>query len=858
MPEPLLALESVTYRYPGAEAPALDAVSVDVDEAELVLVAGVSGSGKSTLLRAASGLVPHFFGGRLAGSVTVGGLDTRAHGPAEVAGVASTLFQDPESQVVMSSVGAEIALPLETRGAVGSGADPCGRGDRARAGGGGPARARNAHALRGRASAGRARGRARHPATAAAAGRADVSARSGRGRRARRTATAAERGVGDERAARRAAHRALPRGRRSRACVRARPDRVGRAAARVRRVGRAARARAGAAGGAHVLARRPAPSACRCQGRTGRARAAIGSPRRRHGPRRNRQSVPVVQPDLRAAPRQAGAALRAERLWVEFDDGSPGRHRGPARRGPGASSPARRSRSSGATARGRARCCARRRAWSGPRGGGSRRPGRSRCCCRAPPTIWCTSGWHDELPPHTRARRWTELGSCTWPRRDPRDLSGGERQRLALGIVLAGTRHRRRRAARGDGAGRADARSRPRRRRPRWRSGCARSRREARPSLTATHDVEFAATLAVALRTARARKRDGGRPDAQRCCPAGGTSRPRSRACCGRRPDVVLPEDGAAWLALAYSRGGGPGVTWQLGSTLLVTLALAAGHRLVRAQPAAVAAGRAGRGARRARGCGPRAVHADPERAGDDRRRAALRVCARPAAGIRGRRRRRAGVELLPRARAPGRPGRCSAGGWRASGGRARGGFGRRLGRWPLALACAAAGFAFGAWMDLFTVMTFAAERSTAGLPDGRRRLVAVQRRARDRQRGAVPRARARRSCACSSASAAGCRSSGSSLERLGEREPRRARARRARAGCGDGRTRARGRSSLRYLERAQNADGGFGGAPRSALEPAAHGLGGDRARGGGPQSARRTPRPAGRRSTTSARISGS
>ena len=120
MPEPLLALESVTYCYPGAEAPALDAVSVDVEEAELVLVAGVSGSGKSTLLRAASGLVPHFFGGRLAGSVTVGGLDTRAHGPAEVAGVASTLFQDPESQVVMSSVGAEIALPLETRGRSGA------------------------------------------------------------------------------------------------------------------------------------------------------------------------------------------------------------------------------------------------------------------------------------------------------------------------------------------------------------------------------------------------------------------------------------------------------------------------------------------------------------------------------------------------------------------------------------------------------------------------------------------------------------------------------------------------------------------------------------------------------------------
>jgi energy-coupling factor transport system substrate-specific component len=38
---------------------------------------------------------------------------------------------------------------------------------------------------------------------------------------------------------------------------------------------------------------------------------------------------------------------------------------------------------------------------------------------------------------------------------------------------------------------------------------------------------------------------------------------------------------------------------------------------------------------------------------------------------------------------------------------------GRRLGRWPLALVCAAAGIVFGAWMDLFTVVTFAAEQTS-------------------------------------------------------------------------------------------------------------------------------------------------
>jgi energy-coupling factor transport system substrate-specific component len=37
---------------------------------------------------------------------------------------------------------------------------------------------------------------------------------------------------------------------------------------------------------------------------------------------------------------------------------------------------------------------------------------------------------------------------------------------------------------------------------------------------------------------------------------------------------------------------------------------------------------------------------------------------------------------------------------------------GRRPGRVPLAIVCAVAGFAFGAWMDLFTLTNFSAERS--------------------------------------------------------------------------------------------------------------------------------------------------
>jgi energy-coupling factor transport system ATP-binding protein len=112
----MLELDRVTYTYAGAAAPSLRDVSLSVAEGEMVVLAGRSAGGKSTMLRAASGLVPHFYGGEFGGVVRVGGLDTREHGPAELARVAGSLFQDPESQVVLTTVRAELAFPLENRG----------------------------------------------------------------------------------------------------------------------------------------------------------------------------------------------------------------------------------------------------------------------------------------------------------------------------------------------------------------------------------------------------------------------------------------------------------------------------------------------------------------------------------------------------------------------------------------------------------------------------------------------------------------------------------------------------------------------------------------------------------------------
>jgi energy-coupling factor transport system ATP-binding protein len=113
---PALAVEGLSYSYPRAPAPALAEVSLEIAPGEFVLLAGRSASGKSTLLRAASGLVPHFHGGTLDGEVSVAGIDALATGPGELAAVVGYVAQDPETQVVSTTVAAEIELPLELRG----------------------------------------------------------------------------------------------------------------------------------------------------------------------------------------------------------------------------------------------------------------------------------------------------------------------------------------------------------------------------------------------------------------------------------------------------------------------------------------------------------------------------------------------------------------------------------------------------------------------------------------------------------------------------------------------------------------------------------------------------------------------
>jgi energy-coupling factor transport system ATP-binding protein len=105
----------LSYWYPGAADKALQDVTMRIDEG-LTVVAGPSGGGKSTLLRVLNGLVPHFHGGRIAGSIEVEGMDVITTPTRRLARTVGFVFQDPELQTVYDVVDREVAFGLENMG----------------------------------------------------------------------------------------------------------------------------------------------------------------------------------------------------------------------------------------------------------------------------------------------------------------------------------------------------------------------------------------------------------------------------------------------------------------------------------------------------------------------------------------------------------------------------------------------------------------------------------------------------------------------------------------------------------------------------------------------------------------------
>ncbi len=112
--EPIVDIRGLSYAYRGFEDRlVLHDINLQIQPREFVAAAGRTGSGKSTLCYAMNGLVPHSFGGKMEGIVTICGLNTRETTPATLAPKVGIVLQSAESQLVGLTVREDVEFGLE-------------------------------------------------------------------------------------------------------------------------------------------------------------------------------------------------------------------------------------------------------------------------------------------------------------------------------------------------------------------------------------------------------------------------------------------------------------------------------------------------------------------------------------------------------------------------------------------------------------------------------------------------------------------------------------------------------------------------------------------------------------------------
>jgi len=105
-------VENLVYAYPGGQ-PVLKRLNFTVDAGETVAVIGLSGCGKTTLCQCLCGLAPHVLGGSMQGRVLIQGQETTECKLPQLACEIGMVFQNPDVQLVTTTVEDEIAFAPE-------------------------------------------------------------------------------------------------------------------------------------------------------------------------------------------------------------------------------------------------------------------------------------------------------------------------------------------------------------------------------------------------------------------------------------------------------------------------------------------------------------------------------------------------------------------------------------------------------------------------------------------------------------------------------------------------------------------------------------------------------------------------
>ena len=113
---PLARIHSLAVTHLDSPRTAPQCVSLEVARGDVVLVLGPSGCGKSTLTLALSGLIPNSISAKVEGEVWLGGERISELPAREPAARVAMVFQDPDAQIVTTTVMDEVAFGAENLG----------------------------------------------------------------------------------------------------------------------------------------------------------------------------------------------------------------------------------------------------------------------------------------------------------------------------------------------------------------------------------------------------------------------------------------------------------------------------------------------------------------------------------------------------------------------------------------------------------------------------------------------------------------------------------------------------------------------------------------------------------------------
>ncbi|MBP5265642.1 MAG: ABC transporter ATP-binding protein [Lachnospiraceae bacterium] len=113
MTDNIIEFRDFGFQYKAQQSPTLYDINFAVKKGEKVLIAGPSGCGKSTLVHCMNGLIPFSYTGKMTGSVTVAGKETKDASLFEISHTVGTVLQDSDAQFVGMTVAEDIAFALE-------------------------------------------------------------------------------------------------------------------------------------------------------------------------------------------------------------------------------------------------------------------------------------------------------------------------------------------------------------------------------------------------------------------------------------------------------------------------------------------------------------------------------------------------------------------------------------------------------------------------------------------------------------------------------------------------------------------------------------------------------------------------